>query len=677
MRHPNIAQAVVIAREDEPGEKRLVAYVVSARGENVDSAGARRHLEDVLPDYMVPSAIVVLERLPLTQNGKLDRKALPAPEFTTTSNWSGARTVQEEILCTLFAEILNVANVGIYDNFFELGGDSITSIQLVVRAEAAGLVITPRDVFQHKTVEALAAVARTVEERVFDTDERTGSLPLTPIMHWLLERGGSINRFSQSMLLQVPANIRQEWLINGLQVLINHHDALRLRLKQSKEKIWELEVAPSNINMAGSCFRRIDVLGWDAEALDACVAEEAAAAETLLAPEAGVMMQTVWFDAGSEEAGRLLVVIHHLAIDGVSWRILIPDLITAWEAIANGRRPELTRKGTSFRRWAEQLSVHARETVREKELPFWTEMLSQPVPPLILRSQPQAEGDKAGAKNHFTITLPTGITELLLTSVPAAFYGRINDVLLTAFVLAAVVWRRRRWQNESSAVLLDLEGHGREEIFEGIDLSHTVGWFTSLFPICLDLGERDLKEAWEGGRAIGRALKIIKEQLRAVPDGGLGYGLLRYLNPKTASVLSNLAKPQIGFNYLGRFAAPEGMGWSMASGGVGSGDSDIPLAHLLEVNAITVDQPNGSEFVANWTWAPEFLSEEEVRELGEGWFHALKMLVRHAAEPDAGGRTPSDVQLVSLTQTEIELLERRHPQVEEILPRGSAVPCFV
>ena len=232
-------------------------------------------------------------------------------------------------------------------------------------------------------------------------------------------------------------------------------------------------------------------------------------------------------------------------------------------------------------------------------------------------------------------------------------------MLLTAFALAVVVWRRNRWQKESRAVLLDLEGHGREEIFDGIDLSRTVGWFTSLFPVRLDLGEVDLKEAWEGGRALGQAMKVIKEQLRAVPDGGLGYGLLRYLNPKTASVLGNLAKPQIGFNYFGRYTVPEGTDWSITSGGIAGGDSDIAAVHLLEVNAVTVDRPEGPELTVNWSWASGSLSEEEVRELGEGWFHGLRMLACHVAEPGAGGRTPSDVPLVSLTQTEIELLERR------------------
>ena len=335
---------------------------------------------------------MVLEKLPLTQNGKLDRKALPAPEFRATSKWSAARTVQEEILCTLFAEILHVANVGIHDNFFELGGDSIASIQLVGRADTAGLRITPRDVFQYKTVEALAAVARTIEERKFDTDEERGLAPLTPIMHWLLERGGSIERFSQSMLLKVPAYMREEWLIAGLQILINHHDALRLQLKRSKEKVWELEITAPNINMAKSCFHHIDASGWTAELWNSGVAEEATAAEKRLAPEAGIMMQTVWFDAGLGKTGQILVIIHHFAIDGVSWRILIPDLMAAWEAVADERKPELAKKSTSFRRWAKKLNVHAREAVREKELLFWTEMLSQEAPQLP--SRPRASRQK-------------------------------------------------------------------------------------------------------------------------------------------------------------------------------------------------------------------------------------------------------------------------------------------
>ena len=290
---------------------------------------------------MVPSAFVLLDRLPLTPNGKLDRRALPAPSLQGCVEGRGARTPQEEILCALFAEVLGVSGVGIADNFFELGGDSIISIQLVSRARKAGLVITPRAVFQHQTVEALAAIAAFVEKRASTLpDIATGALPLTPIMHWLLERGGPIDHFNQAMLLQVPARLCGADLIAALQAVIDHHDALRLRLiAPAPGDEYAAEIAPAGTVDAASCVRRIDACGLDAEAWRACIAQQGQLAVVRLAPAAGVIVQAVWFDAGAQQPGRLLLIIHHLAIDGVSWRILVPDLAAAWHALRAGGDP--------------------------------------------------------------------------------------------------------------------------------------------------------------------------------------------------------------------------------------------------------------------------------------------------------------------------------------------------
>ena len=366
--HPAVAQAAVIAREDRPGDKRLVGYVVPANGQCADPAVLRSHLGQSLPDYMVPAAIVLLDALPLTANGKLDRKALPAPELRVTTTWQAPGTPQEEVLCTLFAETLGLPRVGIEDNFFELGGDSISSIELVSRARQAGLLITPRDIFQHQSVEALAAVAGAMHKtNAAVSDIGIGPLPLTPIMRWLLERGGSIGGFSQSMLLQVPTQLTEDQLIGAVQALLDHHDALRLRLVVGAgESIgaWGLEVAPPGAIRAAACVRRLDVSGLDELAAGACRVEQAQAAQGRLGPQAGVMVQGVWFDAGAEQAGRLLLTIHHLAVDGVSWRILVPDLAAAWGAIAAGQAPALEPCGTSFRRWAQRLVAAAQEPAR-------------------------------------------------------------------------------------------------------------------------------------------------------------------------------------------------------------------------------------------------------------------------------------------------------------------------
>src|SRR5499425_1360040 len=355
LRHASVSQAVVVARVDRVGVTQLVGYVVLAAGGDADAAWLRAHVGARLPDYMVPSAIVVLDRLPLTANGKLDRGALPAPQVRA-GVLRLARTPREELLCALFAEVLGLERVGIDDNFFALGGDSIVSIQLVSRARKAGLAITPRAVFEHQTVAGLAGAAGVIgEPSGAVADIATGGLAPTPIMRWLLERGGPLDRFNQSMLLQVPAGMREADLTSALQAVLDHHDALRLRLEAAGEGEWKLEVAPAGAVVAGACLRRIDIGGLDAAGREACIWEHARAAESRLLPAAGVLVQAVWFDAGGQRSGRLLLTIHHLAVDEVSWRILVPELAAAWEAIAGGSVPALPARGTSFRRWSRGL----------------------------------------------------------------------------------------------------------------------------------------------------------------------------------------------------------------------------------------------------------------------------------------------------------------------------------
>jgi non-ribosomal peptide synthase protein (TIGR01720 family) len=321
----------------------------------------------------------------------------------------------------------------------------------------------------------------------------------------------------------------------------------------------------------------------------------------------------------------------------------------------------LAPRGTSLRRWAHRLAEEAGEAGRVGELPFWRATLSGPSVPLVDGSLDPAR-DVIGAAGHLTLTLPASLTGALLTQVPAAFHGGINDVLLTALAVALAQWCRQRGRGTGQATLVALEGHGREEIFNDVELSHTVGWFTSLYPVLLDVGGVDLREALAGGPALGRALKSVKEQLRQVPDNGLGYGLLRYLNRETAGQLSGYAQPQIGFNYLGRFAAPGTANWEAApeSDVLNKGDPATPLAHVMELNALTLDGADGASLRATWRWAPALVSERECRDLAELWFEALEALVRHTTAPGAGGRTPSDLPLVALSQAEIERLEQAY-----------------
>jgi len=630
----------------------------------------------VLPDYMVPAAFVVLDELPLTPNGKLDRNALPPPEYTAATVSRSPRDECERILCEVFAEALGLDprhQVGVDDDFFTLGGDSILSILLVGGARRRGLRISPRDVFEHKTVAGLAVVARgtgidTATEPV-PAPDGVGDVSLLPVVHWLRERGGPINRFNQSMLLQVPLRIDLAQITEILQAVLDHHDGLRLRLTRHAPTVWSLETTAPGTVRAGDLLRHVHVDGGDAEALRTAIAGESDAAAGRLDPEAGTMVQAVWFDAGRHQPGRLLLVAHHLVIDGVSWRILVPDLAAAWDAVAEGNRPTLDPIGTSLRRWAQVVAEHAQAPHRLAELAHWSKTL-EPGAELLCGGR-HAAGGTAGAAGSITVQLSTEDTAPLLTGVPAAVHGGVTDVLLTALQLAVVRWRERRGHHGAPSLLVDLEGHGREEIAAGVDLSRTVGWLTSVHPVRLDCGPIDLDDAFAGGRAAGHALKRVKEQVRAAPDHGIGYGMLRYGNPQSAMVLAPLATPSVLFNYLGRFTEGEATDWAVAGESdalTAAPDPDMPLPYPLEINAVISDTPRGPRLDATWTWPHHALAEQDVSELADEWTAALQALIAYAGIPGAGGLTPSDLTVLSLEQEAIDQVEAACPDVEDIWP---------
>ncbi|BAG20094.1 MULTISPECIES: non-ribosomal peptide synthetase [Streptomyces] len=660
-RHDRVDRAAVVAHGTGAGGKQLVAYVVPAGPEPLDAETLRAHVAELLPEYMTPSLVIPLDALPLMINGKLDRKALPAPEITVTEGRAPA-DAREELLCTLYAEVLGVERVGVEQSFFELGGDSIGSIQLISRARKAGLRFTPRDVFTHKTVEALAAVATEVAAptRRPAVPDGVGGVPLTPIIHWFSEHSGPVAPFNQAMALPVPAGLDSARIAGVLQTFLDHHDALRLRLTRIEDiGEWTLEITPTGTVAAAESLYRVDASGLDADALRALTEKEFTAAQNRLAPERGRMVEAVWFDQGPDLPGRLLLVIHHLSVDGVSWRILLPEFTAALEAAARGGSFTPEPVGTSFRSWARQLTAAAGEPDRIRELPLWRSMLSEP-DPLLTDRLPDPETDTLATAGHLTLRLPADLTEPLLGRVPTAFSTGINEVLLTALAVAVADWRRLRGRGDSSSVLVGLEGHGREEIVEGADLSRTVGWFTSLYPVRLDPGEA-------GGDDLVTALKAVKEQLRAIPDNGIGFGLLRYLNPRTAAALARFAEPQIGFNYLGRIGGgDEGAG---ADGLGGGADPATPLPYTLTANAVTETHGDGPRLAVTWTWPGGLLTEDDVRPLAEAWFAALRSLVGLAGRPGAGGGlVPSDLPLVDLTRHEIARLEEAEPRLTDVLP---------
>ncbi|WP_338900577.1 amino acid adenylation domain-containing protein [Streptomyces sp. TG1A-60] len=635
--HPTVGQALVTVRQDGT-RKLLVAHVVpSSAGTVPEPAALRAHVAARLPDHMVPAAVVALDRFPELANGKLDRSALPTPDFSAQSSGRAPATPVEKTLCAVFADVLGLGQVGVDDDFFALGGDSIVAMQLVGRARTAGVRITPRLVFRHRTVAALGTVAEAVDSSVHrPEDDGTGIAPLTPVMHWLRELGGPFASYHQSALVRTPAALDLPGLTAVLQALADRHDLLRatlLRPSPDAPDDWSLRVPAIGAVDAAGWIDRVDVAGLDAAALDAAVAEHARAARALLDPDAGVMVRAVWFDAG-DAPGRLLLTAHHLVVDGVSWRVLLPDLAAAWRDVRAGRPVRLDPVDTSFASWSRLLTELAREPAREAELPVWESVLAGGAEPFPLLREPDPDRDTTATRREVVLRMPAEDTGPLLSAVPAAFGAAVNDVLLAALGLAFAD-RRRRDGGSDTSVLVDLEGHGREEELggDGVDLSRTVGWFTSVFPVRLDPGPVDTAEAFAGGRAAEDAVRRVRGHLASLPANGVGYGLLRYLNPRTREVLAACEPARVEFNYLGRFGIPEETDWSYApeedAADIGP-EGSMREGHALEINVVTEDRADGPVLAAHWSYLEGLLPRETVQDLAETWFRALRGLLAWA-----------------------------------------------
>ncbi|MFB9905612.1 amino acid adenylation domain-containing protein [Allokutzneria oryzae] len=647
---PGVRQATVITNGDN--KNRLVAYVVGSAG--LDRAAIAAGLADRLPQALLPHAIVALDQLPRLANGKIDRAALPQP---ARQGHRRPRTVQETTLCRIFGEILGLTEVGADDGFLDSGGDSISAIQLVSRARAAGLEFTLREVFRHGTPAGLAAVAR----ESADSAPGTGTVPLTPVMRWLAETGGPIDRFSQSAFVHTPAGLTEERLTQALGKLISRHDMLRMRLGEA----WSIDVQ----SHARDCLHRIDITGLDAQDAEARIRAEAAEAGAGLAPERGEIVRAVWFDAGPSRRGSLLLVVHHLAVDIVSWQVLLSDLAAACV------EPDvpLADVPTSFRAWAERLHKEARSAGRVAELPYWNSVVSD-TGPAITTGELVGERDTFGSATHHTLTLPVETTRAVLGPVCAAFHATVEDVLLTALALAVADWRERKGLPRN-AIRVDVEGHGRADL-DRMDLTRTVGWFTSMRPVRLDPGPLRWADLWSGGADTGACLRRVKEQVHSAPGQGIGYGLLRYLNPDTTATLAAAPAAQVAFNYLGRFTPSAEADWApVADYGVltadviaGGSANRQPLGHPLLVDAHVTETPDGPVLGATWTCAPALLSTEDVQDLAESWSRAVTALAEHGRQPGAGGHTPSDFPLTPMSQSDVDRLSTEYPDLTDILP---------
>ncbi|MGA4837501.1 condensation domain-containing protein [Streptomyces sp. G45] len=546
-------------------------------------------------------------------------------------------TPQEQILCDVLADLFGKPGVGPEDSFVKLGGDSIIAVQVVGALRRAGWAVTVRDVLAQPDVARLAATARAVAGSARPrAEDGVGAVVPTPIMHWLRERGGPADPYHQFMVVRAPAGLTLQDARAVLQALLDRHDMLRLRLTDG-----EPQVLPVGAVRAEDCLTRAvaDTAG-DVE-------REVRAARDRLSLADGRVVRAVWCDAGPTAPGRLALVVNHMVVDGISWRIVTDDLARAWEAVAQGRAPRLDPVPTSFRRWSRLLAAEAEQ--RLGELPYWSDVV-RPGAAVIGRRDLDPARDHEDNAGHLTLTLPAATTRPLLTGTAERLGADANEVLLTGLALALA-----RWLDEPGDILVNLEGHGREEISAEADLSRTVGWFTTLFPTRFELTGLAAPEA--GADApVALALRRVKDQLRRMPGKGLGYGLLRHLHPAGAP-LAAADRPRLGFNYLGRFPGASDADWQLLpehGARLDAPGPGMPMAHAVEVNALVLETADGPVLHADWAWAPGVLDEAEVRALAEDWFRMLAALVAHADRPDAGGAVAADLTHAAIDQDELD-----------------------
>ena len=599
----------------------------------------RRFLKEKLPEYMVPSAFMALQVLPLTPNGKLDRRALPAPsgERQTNTAYVAPQNSAEETLAQIWADVIGLKSVGINDDFFELGGDSILGIQITSKANQAGLSFTPDQLFQYPTICQLAAIGGTAPTIQAEQGPVTGPLPLTPIQQWFFEQNlPEPHHWNQAFLFEVRQTLDASLLEQAVQHLLAHHDALRLRFTSGNSG-WQQVMSPPDEEVP---FSRLDLSTLE-EAEQVVVIQSAATElQASLNLSKGPLIRVALFELGPQKSSRMLIVINHLAVDGVSWRILLDHLELLYQQLENNVAVQLPPKTTSFKHWARRLTDYAQSETLQQELPFWLTVQEEQVPHLPV-DYPQGLRSNTEASAHtITTSLSVENTRLLLKEVPKAYQTQINDVLLTALAQVLTEW------TGSSSHLIDLEGHGREAILEEVDLLRTVGWFTAIFPVSLSLD----RTANPGDR-----LKSIKEQLRQIPKRGIGYGLLRYLSQDAATVKKLQALPQadLRFNYLGQFdrilsaTSPFEL-TNETCGPTRSLRAD--RRHLLEIEGIVIE----GQLQLTWHYSKNVHQQTTVEKLAQGFMDALEALIRHCQSQEAGGFTPSDFPEADLSQEELD-----------------------
>ncbi|MGG4187178.1 amino acid adenylation domain-containing protein, partial [Paenibacillus peoriae] len=642
----NVQEVIVLARENEQGQNQLVAYYVAER--EVSAGELRGLLGEELPNYMVPSYFIQLEQMPLTPNGKIDRKALPAAEGSLQSgvDYVEPRTALEQTLVSIWQAVLGAKRVGILDNFFDLGGDSIKAIQVSSRLLQAGYKLEMKDLFQYPSISLLSGhvhkVSRTADQRAI-----SGAVKLTPIQQWFFGQSSvEPHYFNQSVMLHRAEGFDVDALHQAVTKVAGHHDALRMVFRQTEQgyEAWNRDLNEGQL--------------YSLDVVDLTDVEEAADVVKAIEAKANAIQSSIRLDEGPlvklgffhcMDGDHLLIAIHHLVVDGISWRIVFEDFASGYEQAVRGETIRLPYKTDSFSAWAERLSQYANSPAIENERGYW-QRLAQTEVASLPKDHERAEGPHYPLRDSETVTVAWSEqeTRLLLQEAHRAYNTEVNDLLLTALGTALYSW------SGQERVLVNLEGHGREAIVPDIDITRTVGWFTSQYPVLLDV---------DGKAEIDQRIKRVKEDLRHVPHKGIGYGILKYMSQDDADHFLTL-QPEISFNYLGQFDQDlENSDISLSShtGGEPMSDSTL-LEHPLNVNGMIT----AGMLTLEIRYDSKVYHGQNVENFARLLQESLQEVIVHCASKERSELTPSDVLFKGLTLEQLEQLTEQTASVGEL-----------
>ncbi|WP_280335398.1 non-ribosomal peptide synthetase [Nocardia wallacei] len=669
-RLPGIASAAAVTVQ-QSGGPALVAYYVPEQDSaySSDADRIRAELAERLPEYMIPSALVRLDALPLTANGKLDRKALPVPDLGGSSGHGRAlRDEAEHTVAAAVRQVLGIAGateLAADDDFLALGGDSITAIRMASALKKRGLLITTSALFEARTIARIAAAAEPIvagdAPALAEVGDETGWIPLNPIATVLTEQAADYSGFSQATAVVTPAHSTLDQVAAVLGALVDRHPMLRARVAEDPDGRTAFYVPGPDEPATEPTLTEVvlDNETWDRTA-GATLDEQLRQVSELLDPAAGRMVAAVWLRSADGARGRLLLVIHHLVVDGVSWRILHDDLRQLWDDPAPA-----AESGTSVKTWNTSLVGLATADAVVDTLPYWT-AAAEGVDPLLGDRELDPAVDTVAMVREITATLDSDDTAFLMTAATAAFGCDFLDIQVASLAVAVHRFRRRR-DRDARTVSLTMERHGRvETLFSGVDLANTVGWFTTTYPVTLDVS---------GGDEMESAVKAVKEQLLTVPDSGIGWGLLRRLNPDTRAALEQHRTPQISFNYMGRFAVTGTddpvENWSAAPefGYLGGhANPGMPAPALLDINTVALTEDDRVTLQASFRFPGGLLSDEDARELAELWESGLAELAKAVRDNQIRRLTPSDVLAGEVTQLDLDRWQDMYGEYEDVYP---------